>query len=88
MWLLGGCLSKPWFWLSLEPRRRDGKPGEVSRGKQDKEVQKGKVSSSLEMATEPERHDGAAISEAAVHGDRVSHAGAAPGREEDGDCRE
>lgn len=40
------------------------------------------------MATEPERHDGAAVSEAAIDGDRVSHAGAAPGREEDGDCRE
>lgn len=58
------------------------------RRKQDKEVQKERVSSSLEMATEPERHGGAAVSEAAIDGDRVSHAGAAPGREEDGDGRE
>lgn len=61
-----------------------GKPGEVSGGKQDKEIQKGKVSSSLEMVTEPERNDVAAVSEAAVEGVRVSHAGAAQGKDEDG----
>lgn len=49
-----------------------------------KEVQKGKVSSSLEIVTEPERNDVAAVSEAAVEGVRVSHAGAAQGKDEDG----
>lgn len=42
------------------------------------------MSSSLEMVTEPERNDGAAVSEAAVEGDRVSDAGAAQGKDEDG----